>query len=59
MDREFEQTQLTTTILKALEYALRYSTYAHLDKTLVQEIKDIVYKIELNKLDVRLTPREE
>lgn len=56
--RTFEQTELTKNILDALKYAWAYGT-AYGKFEMCDSIKLIIEKIEENKLDVRLIPREE
>lgn len=53
--RIFEQTQLTKDVLNGLVIALENMPECHLKDKLIQ----LVDKIEDNKLDVRLSPRDD
>lgn len=54
--RIFEQTELTALVLRALSWAVYDS---RLPQDSYDQMSDLIQKIEQNKLDVRLVPRDE
>ncbi len=60
-DKKFEQSEMTKFFLRALKHATdsSYNWGEYKDNSvLVQKIRDLIFTIEKDKLDVRLVSRE-